>query len=69
MEKVSDQFKINLNQNLWVLVTAFFGLGFAEYFELKKLMSLSYLLSIISMISICATLFFYTVNYCKGKVK
>lgn len=69
MKEVSESFKINLNQNLWVLVVAFLGLGVAEYFDLPKLLKVSYLLCIASIISVLFTLFFYTVNYCKDKTK
>lgn len=69
MDKVSENFKINLNQNLWVLVVSFLGLGFAEYFELPKLLKLSFLLSVVSIISVFFTLVFYTINYCKNKNK
>jgi len=62
-----DNFKINLNQNLWVLVVSLLGLGLSEYFDLQKLMRISYVLSIISSISIFCTLFFYTINYCQNK--
>lgn len=69
MEKIGENFKINLNQNLWVLVVAFLGLGVAEYFELPKLLKVSYFLSIASIISVLFTLIFYTVNYCKNKTE
>lgn len=69
MDKVSENFKINLNQNLWVLIVGFIGLGLAEYFKLPKLLTLSYFLTIISIISVTVTLLFYTINYCRTKIK
>jgi len=33
----ADNFKINLNQNLWVLVVAFIALGASEYYRLCTL--------------------------------
>lgn len=69
MKEMGENFKINLNQNLWVLVVAFLGLGVAEYFELPKLLKVSYFLSIASIISVSFTLIFYTVNYCRSKTK
>lgn len=69
MKEVSESFKINLNQNLWVLVVAFLGLGIAEYFELPKLLKVSYFLAIASIISVLFTLLFYTLNYCRSKTK
>mgnify|MGYP001617680691 CR=1 len=64
-----DNFKINLNQNLWVLVISLLGLGIAEYFNLPILLNISCFLSIISTSSVLFTLFFYTFNYCKAKIK
>jgi len=68
-EKIIDKFEINLNQNLWILVVSLSGLGLSEYFELKKLITISYILSIVSSISIFFTLLFYTIDYCKKKLK
>lgn len=68
MEKVSDSFKINLNQNLWVLVVSLLGLGIAEYFNLSKLLKVSCFLSVVSSVSVLFTLIFYTINYCKNKL-
>lgn len=68
MEKIANEFKINLNQNLWVLIISFSGLGFSEYFDLQKLLSISYILSIVSSISVFITLIFYTINYSKNKL-
>lgn len=67
MIKTADQFKINLNQNLWVLLASLTALGFSEYFHLEKLQCVSWILSIVSSISVFVTLIFYTLNYCKKK--
>jgi hypothetical protein len=67
MDKIPDKFKINLNQNVWILVISFSGLGFSEYFRLFKLEILSFILSIFALCSISLTLIFYTYNYCKNK--
>ncbi len=65
---LEDKFKINLNQNLWILVISFVSLGFSEYYDLQKLMPISWILSISSSISIFFTLVFYTFHYCKNKL-
>lgn len=62
-----DKFKINLNQNLWVLVVGFLSLGLSEYYDLEKLGILSLALSILALISVVTTLLFYTIQYCKNK--
>lgn len=63
-----DKFKINLNQNLWVLVVGFLSLGLSEYYDLEKLRILSLVLSIFTLVSIVVTLFFYTIRYCKNRL-
>lgn len=65
---LEDKFKINLNQNLWVLVVGFLSLGLSEYYDLEKLRILSLVLSIFTLVSIVVTLFFYTIRYCKNKL-
>ena len=62
-----NQFKINLNQNLWVLVVGFLALGLSEYFDLEKLKILSLVLSVLALLSVFVTLLFYTIRYCKNK--
>ena len=62
-----DKFKINLNQNLWVLIVSFLSLGLAEYYDLPKLKCLALILSVGSLISVLLTLLFYTINYCRNK--
>lgn len=63
----ADNFKINLNQNLWVLVVAFIALGASEYYRLCTLFWFGVVLSTISSISMIFTLVAYTFNYCKSK--
>ncbi len=66
---VEDQFKINLNQNLWGLVVAFAALGVAEHWCLKWLFRLSLGVAIIMSVSVFFTVAFYTWNYCRSKAK
>lgn len=63
----ADQFKINLNQNLWALVVSLLTLGAAEYYCLKTLFWFGVILSGLSTISLLVTLFSYTVNYVRNK--
>jgi hypothetical protein len=58
-----DNFKINLNQNLWVLFLTLSALGTSEYFRLCALYIISLVLSICASISVIITLAFYTYNY------
>lgn len=62
-----DPAKVNLNQNLWALVISLSALGFSEYFHLEKLECISYVISILTSISVILTLVFYTLRYCKNK--
>ena len=64
---VEDKFHINLNQNLWGLVVAYGALGVAEHWGLKRLGCLSFIAAIVMTLSVLATTFFYTVNYCRKK--
>lgn len=64
-----DQFKINLNQNLWGLVVAFGALGVAEYFHLCTLFWFSAVLAGIMILSVAVTTLAYTMNYWKNKQK
>ncbi len=65
----ADNFKINLNQNLWGLLLALLTLGTAEYFDLCTLYWFGLILSGLTSISFIFTLTAYTVNYCKNKLK
>lgn len=67
MANFQDQFKINLNQNLWGLVVAFTALGAAEYFQLCALFWFSTAMSFIMVISVAITTFTYTQEYCSKR--
>lgn len=59
----------NLNQNVWILVIALLGVGFAEYFRLKVLLILGIILSVIAYVSILYTTIAYSINYWNKKMK
>jgi glucan phosphoethanolaminetransferase (alkaline phosphatase superfamily) len=63
----ADQFKINLNQNLWGVVVSFSALGAAEYYKLFTLFWFAAVVSTIMVLSIAVTTFAYTTNYWKNK--
>lgn len=63
----ADQFKINLNQNLWGLVVSFAALGVAEHFKLCTLFWFAAITSAIMLLSVAVTTVAYTVNYWKHK--
>jgi len=65
----ADNFKINLNQNLWGLLLALLALGTAEYFDLETLYWFGLVLSVLTSISFIFTLTAYTINYYKNKMK
>lgn len=67
MPDVSDEMKVNLNQNLWGLVVSLGSLGAAEYFHLPRLLVFAEVVSFVMTISVVFTTFFYTVNYCRKK--
>jgi hypothetical protein len=67
MSNATEQFKINLNQNLWGLIVSFGALGAAEYYKLCTLFWFSVAVSAIMVISIAVTTFAYTINYWKNK--
>lgn len=69
MASPEDQFKINLNQNLWGLVIALLALGTAEYFGLCTLFWFAFVLSVIMALSVAVTTLAYTVNYWRQKQK
>jgi hypothetical protein len=64
-----DQFKINLNQNLWGIVVAFGALGAAEYFKLCTLFWFSAVVAVIMVLSVAITTLAYTITYWKNKLK
>lgn len=69
MSNPADNFKINLNQNLWGLVVGLSSLGMAEHYGLSSLFWFSSALSLIMLLSIILTTFSYTANYLKQKAK
>jgi hypothetical protein len=64
---VGKEFKINLNQNLWVLVVSYSALGMAEHWNLKALFWLALFASIGLTVSPLITTWFYTADYCKKR--
>jgi len=67
MDNLSEQFKVNLNQNLWGLVIGLATLGSAEYFKLCTLYLFGVAASGIMLLSVIFTTYAYTVRYCKNK--
>lgn len=63
----AENFKINLNQNLWGLVVSLISLGAAEYFKLCTLFWFSLVVALIMTISIAVTTYAYTVTYWKKR--
>lgn len=68
MSSPEEQFKINLNQNLWGLVVGLSGLGVAEYFGLCTLFWFALVVSGIMVLSVIFTTAAYTYKYCKRKL-
>jgi len=62
-----ENFKINLNQNLWVLVVSFGFLGAAEYYNLSVLFWFSVIPAVAMVVSVCFTTYSYTKNYVSKK--
>ncbi len=67
MSNLGDNFKINLNQNLWGLIVGLVPLGCAEYYELNVLLWFSVVVSSIMILSLIATTIAYTIKYCRQK--
>jgi len=63
MNKIVDNFKINLNQNLWALLIFLLTIGAAEYFKLCTLYVFGIILCSLTGISFIITLIAYTKNY------
>ncbi len=57
------------NQNLTGLVVGLIALGFAEFFCLKFLFWVGLIISVIFLLSVAFTTYFYTINYCFNKIK
>jgi hypothetical protein len=68
MSSFEEQFKINLNQNLWGLLLSFAGLGVAEHYRLCTLFWFSLVASVIMTFSVGVTTVAYTINYWKNKL-
>ena len=68
MSPIEEQFKINLNQNLWGLFLVLLSLGVAEAYSLNTLFWFSVVLSTIMTISVIVTMIAYTCNYWKNKI-
>lgn len=67
MDSPHEQFKINLNQNLWGLVVGLAALGLAEYFRLCTLYWFAFVAAAVMLASVAATTLAYTINYWKNK--
>lgn len=67
MGSTTDQFKINLNQNLWGLLVGLGALGAAEHYKLCTLFWFSVVVSVIMVSSVAVTTLAYTINYWKNK--
>jgi len=65
----ANDFKINLNQNLWGLVLALAALGAAEHFNLPTLYKFAVAIAVVMTVSVAITTFSYAVKYCKNKWK
>ena len=65
----AENFKINLNQNLWGLILSLFTLGASEYYELCTLYWFGLVLSCFTSLSLVITLIAYTINYWNNKMK
>jgi hypothetical protein len=63
----TDNFKINLNQNLWGLVLALGALGASERYNLPTLYKFATAISIVMSLSVIGTTVAYTWEYCKKK--
>ena len=68
MGNPAEQFKINLNQNLWGLVAAFSALGLSEHYHLCVLFWFSVISSAVMTLSVVVTTTAYTLNYWKSKM-
>lgn len=67
MSDLTENFKINLNQNLWGLLVCLGFVGAAEYYNLCVLLWLSVVPAIVMIVSVCITTYAYTRKYVSGK--
>ena len=65
--KLADKTKINLNQNVWVLVVALLATGVAERYQLGMLFWPAWTLLGFSVLFVIVSMGCYTVHYCKRK--
>lgn len=68
VKKITNSFKINLNQNVWLLALSLISLGTSEYFCLRTLFCFSVILAFLTFASVAVTLYAYTVNYYRDKI-
>jgi glucan phosphoethanolaminetransferase (alkaline phosphatase superfamily) len=64
----ADDFKINLNQNLWGLVVSLGALGASEHWSLRTLYWFALVVSVVMALSVIVTTFVYTLRYCQKKL-
>jgi hypothetical protein len=69
MPDPSDNFKVNLNQNLWGLVVGLGALGTAEHHHLCKLGWFGLFISGLMSLSLLATTTAYTINYYRERLR
>ncbi len=62
-----ENLNIKPNQNLIGLIVGLASVGIAEYFCLNLLFCLGTIVTVLFLISICFTLYFYTLGYCKKR--
>lgn len=67
MSDPTQNFKINLNQNLWGLTISLIALGCSEKYQLSDLEIISVVLAVVMGVSVIITTFAYTYKYCKRK--
>ena len=67
MSGPQEQFKINLNQNLWGLVVGLSAMGAAEHYHLCTLFWFSVVVSIIMVLSLAVTTLAYTMKYWRDR--
>ncbi len=68
--RLDENFKINLNQNLWALVVSYVALGStAEHWGLKWLRVFSIVLATAATISVLVALIPYTMRYWRDKAQ
>jgi len=69
MTDVAENFKINLNQNLWGLIVSYATVGLSERYGFHQLWWLAFVVSCMMSCSVFICLIFYPINYCKKKLK